>query len=115
MLDRKTDDFDASVELLKDRKKDNEILFAVVIFVATSITIIGAVFELITLCTLGLALLVISLCYVMNNYNYKLLIQNRRILDGQRDNASLLVDVLDELESFKKCNKKVKDKKENKK
>jgi len=100
MLDRNTKNVDAGVELLEDRKRVNDILFIVAIVFSTSVTIIGAVFELITICTLGIAMLVVCLSYVMFNVEYKVLIQCRKIMNCQQNQILLINEALNDLDSL---------------
>jgi len=73
MLDRKTKDIDASLELLEDRKKQSKLYFYIFFIIGWNIVIIsGAIipykYDEIGL-GLGISLLIFAICF-FNNWNY---------------------------------------------
>ena len=102
MLDRKTKNIDASVELLKDRKKGNEILCVLALGFASVVVISGALLNDFLLSVMGLALLIIGSAYAIFDVGYRFLIQSRKIMDKQEDHTLLINEILNDMDSLKR-------------
>lgn len=110
MLDRKTKNIDAGIELLKDRKKGNECWCVFALILGAVMVISGALLKDHFLSVMGISMLIVALAYEMFDISYRFLIQDRKIMNNQRDHTALLIDVLDELDVLKNKTKKVKKK-----
>jgi len=107
MLDRKTKNLEANVELLKDRKKSNAYIAAIAVFVGTVSFVVGVALSDMVCLYFGIVLFIFTGMYVIFDHNYENLIQSRRIIETQRDHTILIDDILTNLE---KQNKKKKSK-----
>ena len=102
MLDRKTKNIDANVELLMDRKKGNEILCVFALILGAIIVLSGALLYDWLLSVLGLALLIVALAYVIFDVGYRFLIQSRKIMNCQQNQILLINEVLNGMDSLKR-------------
>ena len=112
MLDRKTKNLDASVELLKDRKDDSKgwVIFslvagAVIILLGSFVTLFDVAGY--SVCVLGVSLLVLG-GYLFNAIlTYNVLIQAKRMMETQQVHTDLLDEMLNSMDSLEKnVNKK---------
>ena len=116
MIDRKTKDIDASVELLKDRKEQVKpilLFFGVATIVIFLMAVILEYYDAgAGVCGYTVAIIFFTgyVCVALLYCNYSIFIQFRRIMETQRDHTILIDDVLINLEKLNKKNiiKKVK-------
>ena len=100
MLDRKTKNRDASVELLEDRIKENRTFIKIIVFIGTMVMIFSLIMNqfayyynlsesTISLCTyvfiLGLFLFGMSLFVIMENANISTLIYLKQHIEGNKN------------------------------
>jgi len=116
MLDRKTKNIDAGIELLKDRKDDSRNWGILILVIGTVTTLLGGFITLFDVagyfvCILGVSLLVLG-CYTYNELlTYNVLIQAKRMMETQQVHTDLLDEMLNSMDSLeRKVNKKSVDK-----
>lgn len=113
MLDRKTKNIDAGVELLMDRKDECK-NWVVISLITGAVSLIGGTFFIsflddsfsLVFCFMGIGLLILG-NYISNFVvGLNVLIQSRKIMDMQRNHTLLIDEILNCLDGSKKIVKK---------
>jgi len=105
MLDRKTKNINAGVELLMDRKADLNIWTGFTLLFGAFILLFSiflAIFDnsYLFLCFFGVAMLVLGCCFVVESIGYNTLIQAKKIMNCQQNQILLINEVLNGMDSL---------------
>ena len=100
MLDRKTKNVDANVELLLDRKKFNSYFCLLALSFGAASILLGVFIQDVFLSVIGIGLLAVSIVYTVFDVQYRLLVQCRKIMNCQQNQILLINEALNDLDSL---------------